>query len=168
MNRIGLNRAVSNKSPLNESYLTTPANQQRTSDNTQPAGSASTIPEHPSQPASSNFNTPRDQSQSHVKGETQVNGSLPNYRLQSASPTEARRIFGATLNRPRPASQPRDLPSNQASSPLTAWATLLGSPKRTASVQPDKVNRNDTGSPIRPMKDGLTTGHGDLGKFSVR
>ncbi|RMZ85101.1 hypothetical protein DV738_g72, partial [Chaetothyriales sp. CBS 135597] len=58
IHRLALSRQHSNQSPLNESYLT-PVHQ-RTVDQPHTGGSASTIPEHPSQPASSAHNTPLD------------------------------------------------------------------------------------------------------------
>jgi hypothetical protein len=165
MNRLNMSRQASNKSPFNESYLT-PAPQQRTLDTTKPVNSASTIPEHPSQPASSAFNTPMDVQPSQTKVDTQTNG---NYRVTSTSPTETRRAMSSVFgnNTTRPASQPRDMPSNQASSPLMARANLLNSPKRTSSVQPEKASRNQTASPFRQLNASVTAGNG-FQRFGIR
>lgn len=169
MNRINMSRQASNKSPFNEAYLT-PAHQQGTTDITQPGHSASTIPEHPSQPASSAMNTPMD-AQIAQKNETQTNGVLGNYRVASTSPTDTRRamtsVFGQQQT--RPASQPRDMPSNQASSPLMARANLMHtSPKRTSSVQPEKASRKDTASPFRQQVNTSVTAGNGLGRFGLR
>ncbi|KAL2444694.1 hypothetical protein ABEF95_017153 [Exophiala dermatitidis] len=92
------------RSPMAE--FLTPANQQRTTENLQPAGSASTIVD-PSAQLSSALNTPHDdphsqQQQQHhyhqhsstTKTEPQYGGgsNVHNYRQHSSSPLETRRV----------------------------------------------------------------------------
>ncbi|EXJ88386.1 hypothetical protein A1O1_05316 [Capronia coronata CBS 617.96] len=175
-----LSRQNSNRSPMTE--FVTPANQQRTTDGLQPAGSASTIVD-PAAQISSAINTPYDEQQqsSTTKVEPQPGSSVHNYRLHSTSPLDTRRVISgpgvgadfqiATDHSEAPT---KDMLRDLNSSPLTSRAQLaVGSPPRAASARPDKAASRfgSNESPFRHARDsGITAGSGfsGTGRFSIR
>ncbi|KIV85889.1 hypothetical protein PV11_01541 [Exophiala sideris] len=154
-----LSRQNSNRSPLNE--FLTPANQQRTTEALQPAGSASTIAD-PAAHASSVINTPHDGQSSTTKLENQAGTS---YQINSVSPLDTRRIVGDGSE--AQGKESRDF----ASSPLNARVHLAGSPPRATSARPDKMTRLGNDSPFKHANNaGITAGSGfsGTGRFSIR
>lgn len=179
IHRLATQRQTSNRSPFNTDVFVTPANQQRTTENLQTQGSASTIPD-PSAQLSSLANTPQEGLSSTTKLEQQ-GSSVHNYRLHSASPLDARRVVppyqdrhevDSTQSGPAPKDHIRDL----ASSPLNARANLnmAKSPPRAHNARSDKVNRlANNESPFLHHKDTSITaggvgGFAVTGRFSVR
>jgi hypothetical protein len=153
-----LSRQNSNRSPPAHEFLT-PANQQRTTETLQPAGSASTIVD-PSAQASSALNTPHDPSSA-----AQPPG--PNY----SSPMDARRAapsaatsFQIATDRSETAQQADNL-KEMASSPLTSRAQLVSGSSPRANPKFSGLAGND--SPFRHNRDSaLTAGSGGGGGFS--
>jgi hypothetical protein len=145
MHRLGITNQGLN-SGLGESYLT-PSHQQRIAD--LPVGSASTIVEHPSAPASSNFNTPHDPANN--QNET-LNGIL-NHRVHSISPLDTRRPA------PEPEAEPQAEDRGQNSSPLTARIAHL-SPSR---AEPYSLGEIMASHSVKPA--GITAGAGMGGRF---
>lgn len=177
-----LSRQNSNPSPVAEVF--TPANQQRTTDGLQLAGSASTIVD-PAAQVSSAFNTPHDEQQqgSTTKMEPQPQSNVHNYRLHSTSPLDTRRVAsgaGAGVGGDfRIATDHSEAPREDTlrdlnSSPLTSRAQLAaGSPPRATSARPDKAASRfgSNESPFKHARDsGITAGSGfsGTGRFSIR
>ncbi|EXJ78286.1 hypothetical protein A1O3_09447 [Capronia epimyces CBS 606.96] len=172
-----LSRQNSNRSPIAE--FLTPANQQRTADGLQPAGSASTIVD-PSAQISSAINTPHDEQlySSTTKLEPQPGSSVHNYRLHSTSPLDTRRVASGAgtdfhISTDNSEALTKDRHRDLNSSPLTSRAQqAAGSPPRAASARPDKVpSRFNDDSPFRHARDSaITAGSGlsGTGRFSIR
>ncbi|KIV89797.1 hypothetical protein PV10_07172 [Exophiala mesophila] len=178
IHRLASQRQSSNRSPFNTDVFVTPANQQRTTDNLQTQGSASTIPD-PSAQLSSLANTPQEGISSTTKLEQQ-GSSVHNYRLHSASPLDRRAVppfhdrhdVDNSQSGPAPKEHIRDLPS----SPLNARANVnvATSPPRAHNARPEKVTRMaNNESPFLHKDTGITTGGlggfaAVTGRFSVR
>ncbi|KIW19960.1 hypothetical protein PV08_00535 [Exophiala spinifera] len=152
-----LSRQNSNRSPMNE--FLTPAHQQRTTEATQPHGSASTIAD-PSAQISSAINTPHDGPSSATHIDHQAGSSSNhNYRLHSASPLGTRDM------------QTKDSIRDIGSSPLNSRAQ--GSSPRTGSTRPDtRMLGVNNDSPFKSKDAGATaitagSGFGGTGRFRV-
>lgn len=152
-----LTRQLSNVSPAPDS-LTTPAHQQRPGDDGGPVGSASTIPEHPSAPVSSAFNTPHDHGV-HIQPVAPDPSLLPEANMGTRLPNPLAMTSGGlgTASRERPAPE-----QDAVSSPLAARASVLASPSRNPLQ--DRIPQHDT---ISPLNAGITAGSGS-GRFGVR
>ncbi|KAL6244491.1 hypothetical protein RBB50_008733 [Rhinocladiella similis] len=153
-----LSRQNSNRSPLNE-FLTPAHQQQRTTEATQPHGSASTIAD-PSAQISSAINTPNDGPSSATQVDHQAgSASNHNYRLHSASPLDTRNM------------QTKDSIRDIGSSPLNSRAQVL--PPRTGSARPDaRMSGVGNDSPFKSKDAGATaitagSGFGGTGRFRV-
>jgi Sds3-like len=148
MHRLNLSRQNTNGSPSNDTFLT-PTNQQRIADTTMVGvGSASTILEHPSAPASSNFNTPHDAI--NTQNADAANRILTQ-RINSASPLETRRQNASAWeqNQDESAQQP---PQEPASSPLAS---------RMSGLISDGMSAHSVPSPSHEIKPpGITAGSG--------
>lgn len=168
LHRLGMSRQNSNRSPLNESFLT-PA-QQRNVTEAPVAGSASTIAEHPSAQASSALNTPHDMLSSQTKVEAANLVNLQNHRQPSDSPLDTRR--------PNPTSEPMQVdhedsrPHDQESntSPLAARTATAISPPQTSLGPADTIPRHSaTSPPYHTQPPGITAGAGlaGAGRYSL-
>lgn len=161
MHRLGISNQGLNPSPLAESYLT-PSHQQRTTEHA-PVGSASTIVEHPSAPASSNVNTPHDaaNAQNHAHAET-LNGIL-NHRVHSGSPLDTRRPNAEPAD--SDLSQP-EASRGQNSSPLAGRMNNHLSPARPDTYALGGIlGQGALSSPHQMKPAGITAGAGMGGRF---
>jgi hypothetical protein len=138
-----------------------------------PHGSASTIPEPDnSAAASSAFNTPFGDQVTHAPLE---NGdSWPPRRIQSASPTENRKVN--PLSAP-PSSAQAAAPELRRtepmldSSPLMNRATIVTTSPRIGPATLDRIPRHENQSPLDMHRNNagiLASGMGGLGRFGMR
>ncbi|RMZ84567.1 hypothetical protein DV737_g1079, partial [Chaetothyriales sp. CBS 132003] len=167
IHRLAQSRQHSNQSPMTDSYLT-PA-QQRTTDQPHIGGSASTIPEHPSQPASSAHNTPHDQPGSQQKLEAHAGIN----RLNSPSPLDTRRAAPTTAadyhphqrqHHYNPPSQGQDSGrgggADLPSSPLAARVAMVTSPPRPGHGLADGLAAHSNPSPSQRPPSIAACGYG--------
>lgn len=164
MHRLAISRQNSNRSPTTDTYLT-PA-QQRTADQPQIGGSASTIPEHPSAQASSAWNTPHENVGSHTKHEAQ---SAVN-QLNSVSTLDTRRAppAPADLNHHEPEPRAQDTNMENASSPLGGRVTMAMSPSRAVLGLADGLGQRSNASPSqRPPGIAAGGGYAGMGRLGL-
>ncbi|RMD39569.1 hypothetical protein DV735_g5561, partial [Chaetothyriales sp. CBS 134920] len=183
IHRLALSRQHSNQSPLNESYLT-PV-QQRTADQPHTGGSASTIPEHPSQPASSAHNTPLDQANSHQKLEAHAGIN----RLNSPSPLDTRHTYSTSAadNNHYYHTRHYDLPAQDQdsrrvgagevggagggpdlpSSPLAARVAIVTSPSRPGHGLADGLTGHSNSSTSQRPPGIAAGGYGGVGRLGI-
>jgi hypothetical protein len=155
MHRLGASGQNSSRSPLNDVFLT-PANQQRTAD-TGAVGSASTIVEHPSAPASSTFNTPHD----NMNSQTNANGpnGVLGHPAPSTSPLETRRQDPSSHEHVQ--HEPvQESGQEHNSSPLAARVGAQASPPRASSMAIDGLAGPTTSLSIPVKTAGITAGSG--------
>lgn len=132
----------------------------------QQGSAASTIPEpNNSAAASSAFNTPFGDQVTHAPLE---NGDTrPPYRVQSASPTENRKV-NPVNEQPTEPDRRRTEP-NQDSSPLINRTIPITSSPRVGPV--DRIPRRENQSPLDMHRNNagiLASGMGGLGRFGMR
>ena len=140
----------------------TPASQKQQLDGSLLAGSASTMPEHPSAQVSSAVNTPYDantgqdqgKSTSHVVGTDALIRNLSakgdadsTMRVQSKSPSEARRAHLATISTSRPSKIDHSDSDPSEMAPQTSRIALFSSPSQPGGPLSDLEPRHQTTSP---------------------
>lgn len=168
LHRLGMSRQNSNRSPLNESYLT-PAQQRGGTETAGVVGSASTIAEHPSAQASSVLNTPHDMLSNQTKIEATNLVNLQNHHHHLESPLDTRH--------PNPTSEPMQVdhegppPQDQEpyTSPLAARAATATSPAQASLSLVDNIPTHSTASQYHTQPPGITAGSGlgGAGRYSL-